>query len=309
MNIYLFRKYWSKHKGRLFSLILSIVLLTASAVFSVLNERTELRRGLHESYENYGNYDLVIHDPSEELADEIMQYGIDHVGIISAFAKTDVGQSQYTLGSYENSDAMITAPLRMVKGHLPEKSGEIAMPEFMMQRLFGDADVGDTVSLKITDLDGNSENVDYVLSGIINNKNARWDNEYAGYANSTIEDRSLERPTPSIYVFKDDTAGYKKYYNYFTCMDDRAYFDEAKSKELLEFYDVIGSKAAAENTWKTSGIRKWAYSFSSDMKNGEVLKPEMTDNMKIINLITLLILVTATISMFSGVMSIMPQRI
>ena len=183
------------------------------------------------------------------------------------------------------------------------------MPEFMMQRLFGDADVGDTVSLKITDLDGNSENVDYVLSGIINNKNARWDNEYAGYANSTIEDRSLERPTPSIYVFKDDTAGYKKYYNYFTCMDDRAYFDEAKSKELLEFYDVIGSKAAAENTWKTSGIRKWAYSFSSDMKNGEVLKPEMTDNMKIINLITLLILVTATISMFSGVMSIMPQRI
>ncbi len=238
-----------------------------------------------------------------------MQYGIDHVGIISAFAKTDVGQSQYTLGSYENSDAMITAPLRMVKGHLPEKSGEIAMPEFMMQRLFGDADVGDTVSLKITDLDGNSENVDYVLSGIINNRLTRDDMEYRCYPDLSVEDWPLERPTPSIYVFKDDTAGYKKYYNYFTCMDERVYFDEAKSKELSEFYDVIGSKATAENTWKTSGSRKWAYSFSSDMKNSDVLKPEMTDNMKIINLITLLILVTATISMFSGVMSIMPQRI
>ena len=65
VNIYLFKKYWSKHIQRLFSLILSIIMLTSTAVFSVLNERSELRRRLHNLYKINGNYRIAVLNVTE----------------------------------------------------------------------------------------------------------------------------------------------------------------------------------------------------------------------------------------------------
>ena len=143
MDLYLFRKYWGKHKGRLFSLILSIILLTGTAVFSVLHERGELRRSLHDSYNSFGNYALSVLNVTKEQGEQIKELPyIDRIGIISAIGTITAGDNSYTIGCFENDEAENSLHLNITEGHFPSKSGQIVMPDFLADQLFPTANIG-----------------------------------------------------------------------------------------------------------------------------------------------------------------------
>lgn len=308
MNLFLFRKYWSKHKGRLFSLILSIILFTGTAVFSVLNERTELCRQLHEMYDNYGNYAFAIRNVTEEQGQKMedLPY-IDRIGIISAVGTTNIGGKNYTIGSFENDEAETSLHFHLNEGYLPHKTGQVAMPEFILEQLYVDAELGDNITLEFEDLNKNKSSVTYELSGIIGGNTYRTDMEYTSRNNGiTVTSNEVEYPTPSIYVYSEDTDGLTKYYNYLISPTDETYFSEEETEHFNK---------TAEDLWTitnnvTSGWQKMILdSMSGTDDNQNVITTETSDNIKLIRIITFFMVIVAAISMFSGVISIMPQRI
>lgn len=307
LNFFLFKKYWSKHKGRLFSLILSIILFTGTAVFSVLNERTELRRQLHEMYNTYGDYAITVHNVTEEQDEKIREIpAFDRIGIISAVGTISTADKNYTIGSLENEEAENSLHIHLIEGHLPDQSGQIAMPEFILNQIAVNAGIGDSITLEFEDLNNDKSSVTYELSGIIGGNLYRGDMEYISRNDGiTVIDNEVEYPTPSVYIYLGDTDELSKYYNYFISYADTSYF-------LHEDTDNIDK--AIEDIWEITNKISYGYKklifdlMSGTDDNQDFLTVAMSDNIKIIRITAVFMLIVAAISMFSGVMSIMPQR-
>lgn len=308
MNMYLFVKYWGKHKGRLFSLILSIILLTATAVFSVLNERTELRRQLHGMYDAYGNYTAAVRNVTSEQDERIREMPFEEIGVVSAIGTVETSDTKYTIGCYEDGNAEDLNHLAMLEGNLPTNKGEIAMPEFLLNRLYGSAQIGDEITFEFEDLDHNKTEVTYKLSGIIKGHTYRNDMEYTGRSDGiTITAVDIEYPSPSVYIYRDDTEGFAKYYNYLLSVSDELYFSEEGNAEVNALFGKLWE--ISDNV--TSGSQFFILqTLAGKLVPGQTrVEAATSDNIKVIHIITLLMVITATISMFSGVISIMPQRI
>lgn len=313
MGIYLFRKYWGKHKGKLFSLILSIILLVAASVFSVLNERAELRRRLHDYYNTHGNYSMAIRNVTDEETKKISELPyIDRIGIASAVGNFRLEGSTYTVGCFENEEAENSLHFPVTEGRMPREAGEIAIPQFLLNMLYPNASIGDEITLDFEDLDGISREGTYRLSGIMGNHVSRDDLEYYGdYDGVSVESINPigGYPTPSVYIHKDSTSRYEKYYNYFL----------SYSQEVLLSEE---SKEKTDNTWKMAGeladrygspVNTSRYYFillgmTNDDGRGDFIITKETDNIKMVRLISLFMVVVAGISMLSGILSVMPKR-
>lgn len=308
MNLYLFKKYWSKHKGRLFSLILAIVLLTGTAVFSVLNERTELRRQLHNMYDICGNYSAVIHNVTDEQYEQIRELPYtENLCRISAVGTIDIAGKNYTIGSFEDEEAEIYYHTPLAEGQLPKESGQIAMPEFILNQLYPNADIGDTISVDLTDLNGDVSSVSYELSGIIDNTMNRFDMEYSGSSDGlTIMSKEIEYPTPSIYIYSEDTNGLTKYSNYLFICDDESYFseryDDTYGKTLDSIFEITDKFSSGKQYFVLTTV-------SGDIYSDGFLKAKTSDNIMIIHIITFLMMLISAIALVSGVIAIMPKRI
>ncbi len=308
MNLYLFRKYWRKHKGRLFSLILSIILLTATTVFSILNERSELRNNLHKMYNAEGNYGSVLHNISVDDKDKIFSLpSFERIGIISVIGTVSVGESNYTIGSFEDEIASEDYHLPLVEGKLPEKTGEIAVPEFILNQLYANIEIGDEVSFEFTDLNGKKQQMSFKLSGVISSDINRMDMEYHGLNyGSTIINDEISYPNPSIYINKNDSEKLQKYYNYLMSPNEKNMFYDGTQEidlslsEALNYADGISSGSMYFNLIRMS---------DNIGNNTQGLTGSETDNIKVINIITFFMTIIASIAMFSGVISIMPKRI
>jgi len=307
MNKYLFRKYWGKHKGRLLALILSIILLTATAVFSVLNERTELRRQLHSLLDINGNYAVSVLNVTDEEGSEIEKLPyIEQIGKVSAFGKISNSNKEYTVGYFNNSESEDISHLPLVKGTMPVKSGQIAFPEFLAKQLFSEYNIGDSITISFTTLDGCEKTESFELCGIISDDINRRDMEYFGRDEGrTILQNEIDFPSPSVYLYKDDVSQFEKYTNYLIHQDEKYYF----SKDFEKSEDTI-AKLWDINNNVISGGEKLVNDALSDMGYTEegFLQTKQTDEMKVIRIITVLMLIVATISMISGITSIMPQR-
>lgn len=307
MNIYLFKKYWSKHKGRLFSLLLSIILLTATAVFSILNERAELRQGLHQRYNRDGNYVVVLHNFDDEGVRKIKDIVPDNEwGRVSAIGTITVTEDTYTVGCFEDNIAQQAYYLPIVEGSLPDK-GQIAFPQFLLRQLYGDKEIGDEITIKMTDLNGQIHDMTFELSGIISDDITRDDMEYQGvlYGTQTIHNNEIY-PSPSLYINKADTKGFDKYYNCIYAYDDEKMFhgNSESHKVLGELDDYKSRLSTGKLAFNLMSINN---SSGTIDESGLTAKP--SQNTRIIRYITFFMMLVAAISMFTGVMSIMPKRI
>ncbi len=313
MNLYLFRKYCGKHKGRLFSLILSIILLTGTAVFSILHERGELRRSLHDSYNSFGNYALSVLNVTEEQGEQIKKLTyIDRIGIISAIGTVTAGNDFYTIGCFENDEAENSLHLEITQGDLPTQSGQIVMPEFLAEQLFPTANIGDEITLNFQTLNGENISQIYEISGFIGGNQNRNDVDYTSRNNGIIVQKSLyETPyhTPCIYIYKDDADSFEKYFNYLISPPDRSYFFEEETNNFNETFNKLYEITESSNI--ISGNLNLVLTMTSGNVGSfdNTIKAKTSDNIRIIRIITVIMLIVAAISMFSGVMSIMPQRI
>lgn len=307
MNLYLFRKYWSKHKGRLFSLLLSIILLTATAVFSILNERSEMRQNLHNCYNRNGNYVVVLHNFGDEGVRKIKEIvPDDEWGRVSAIGTITVTEDTYTVGCFEDNIAQQAYYLPIIEGSLPDK-GQIAFPQFLLRQLYGDKEIDDEITIKMTDLNGQIHDMTFELSGIISDDIDRWDMEYIGGLNGTTMVHNDEiYPSPSLYINKADTNDFDKYYNCIYAYDDEKMFHGgSESDDVLEELDNNASRVSSGHMSLT--LMDMNNSYGTIDENGLTAKP--SQNTRIIRYITFFMMLVAAISMFTGVMSIMPKRI
>ena len=313
MNLYLFRKYWGKHKGRLFSLILSIILLTGTAVFSILHERGELRRSLHSSYNSFGNYALSVLNVTEEQGKQIKKFSdIDRIGIVSAIGTVDTSAESYTIGCFENDEAKNSLHLNITEGHLPEQSGQIVMPEFLAEQLFPTANIGDEITLDFQALNGENTTETYEISGFIGGNQNRNDMDYTSRNDGMIVQKSLyETPyhTPCIYIYNEDGEKFEKYFNYLISPADEKYFSEKGTDKFYESVNKLYEITDAENI--ISGNLNLVLTMASGNVGNfdNTIKTKTSDNIRIIRIMTVIMLIVAAISMFSGVISVMPQRI
>lgn len=324
MNFYLFGKYWGKHKGRLFSLVLVVFLLTASSVFAVLNERSELRRQLNRLYDMYGNYSLVLHGVSDENLRKIEEipnidslfeiYGITSVG------EVNVGDAEYTVGSFDSKESEKYYNLPLKSGHLPEKSGEIAVPEFILKKISAQTDTGEEISLNFTDSSGKKTVLTGILSGIISDNTIREDMEYKGNSNgSAVVGNEVEFPTPSLFIYYEDVQNIaenaEKYENYILVRSDESYFSDEQEKydEIVDkIYEINGNQSSgkqylilsmlAQNSGKSENLTK--------THGKEVLSANADGNanIKIIRAMSLTMMLISAISLISGVSAVMPDR-
>lgn len=308
MNIYLFRKYWGKHKGRLFSLILSIIMLTATAVFATLNERTELRRILHNMYNVNGNYSVTVLNVTADQEQKISQLPyINKIGKISAIGKLSIADKSYTIGFFDNIEAEEMYHTPMLKGQLPYKEGQIAIPEFILNQLYSDINIGDQVKLNYENSNGETISDSFELSGIIDNYMNRMDMDYNCKSDGiTITSNEIEFPNPSIYIYPDSSIT-KEYTNCLLSTPDKVFFSDEYNNYQSECLDKLWE--ITNNI--VSGKQKLVLDFMSgmDYTSEGYLQTKKTDDIKVIHLLTLLMMIVAAISMFSGIISIMPQRI
>ena len=291
----------------MFSLILSIILLTATVVFSILNERSELRNELHKHYDSQGNYAVVLHNVSSEVRDKIYDlFEKSEIGIISAIGKTTINETCFTVGSFENNNSVRDYCIPFVNGNLPHV-GEVAVPEFLLEQMYSDIKVGDTVEFVMTDLNGNDINMSFILSGIIRDGLDRWDLGYRIDSSGVVEmNDQIQFPSPTIYINKTDAENYIKYYNYLISPDERTLFYDSScplDNKLSSIYPMV-------NGVSTGGRYSNLVIMSKNNGNKqEDFKVEQTDNIRIIHIITTFMMIIAAIAMFSGVATIMPKRI
>lgn len=307
MNFYLFRKYWSKHKKRLMSLILSIVLLTATAVFAILNERAELRQNLHQCYNSGGNYACVFHDLDDEGVRKIKEIvPDDEWGRVSAIGTITVTEDTYTVGCFEDNIAQEAYHLPIIEGSLPAK-GQITFPQFLLRQIYGDKEIGDEITIKMTDLNGQIHDMTLELSGIISDDISREDMEYIGaMKGETIVHKDEIYPSPSLYINKADTKYFNKYYNYIYAFDDEKMFHgSAESDEIV--VELIDNASRTSSGNMSVNLMDMNNSYGMIDERGLTAKP--SQNTRLIRYITFFMMLVAAISMFTGVMSIMPKRI
>lgn len=308
MNLYLFQKYWSKHKKRLFSLILSIIILTSTAVFSVLNERSSLRNRLHKLYNINGNYALAVLNVTEQQENEIRRLPyLNKIGRISSVGKVEIADSNYTIGCFENREAEVLYHTPMLRGKIPEKNGQVAIPEFILNMISPDSDIGDQITLNYYNSNKEYISGSYIISGIIDNYTNRHDMEYTCMSDGmTITSKEIAFPEPSIFIYPDNNIN-KDYINLLISADDNIYFSEEYinyDKSIEELYSNITDNIV-------SGGQKFVLDSMSDMEytSEGFLQTQKTNDIKITNIITTLLMMIAAISSISGIVSIMPQRI
>ena len=310
VNIYLFKKYWSKHIQRLFSLILSIIMLTSTAVFSVLTERSELRRRLHNLYKINGNYSIAVLNVTESQENKISQLPyLDRIGKISSVGKFEISGESYTIGCFENKEAEHMYHTPILRGKLPDKTGQVAIPEFILDQISPNSDIGDQITLNYKNSNGESFSVSFTISGIIDNYMNRLDMEYTCMSDGlTITSNETEYPEPSVFIYPDQNNT-RNYINLLLSTDDSIYFSDSYNNFQSECIEELYKITNANNI--VSGNQRFILDSMSDMENTSdgLLQTQKTDDIKIINLITILMMIVAAMSMFSGIISIIPQRI
>ena len=310
VNIYLFKKYWSKHIQRLFSLILSIIMLTSTAVFSVLNERSELRRRLHNLYKINGNYSIAVLNVTESQENKISQLPyLDRIGKISSVGNFEISGESYTIGCFENKEAEHMYHTPILRGKLPDKTGQVAIPEFILDQISPNSDIGDQITLNYKNSNGESFSVSFTISGIIDNYMNRLDMEYTCMSDGlTITSNETEYPEPSVFIYPDQNNT-RNYINLLLSTDDSIYFSDSYNNFQSECIEELYKITNANNI--VSGNQRFILDSMSDMENTSdgLLQTQKTDDIKIINLITILMMIVAAMSMFSGIISIIPQRI
>ena len=254
-----------------------------------------------------GNYATVLNNVSDIDKVKMLELPyIERVGKISVIGTVNVVGTNYTVGCFEDKTSEVDYHLPLIEGELPTKSGEIAIPKFLLNQMYADISLGDEINIELLDLNGKKHKLSFQLSGIISNFTNRYDMEYSGFNSTEIVNNEIPYPNPSIYINKYDAINFSKYYNYLVSPNETTMINEGTEKfdkslnEILPFVSNVSPGLMSLNLMNMTNN-------SGTVVQG--LTATETDNIKIIHIITFFMMIVAAIAMFSGVISIMPQRI
>ena len=150
------------------SLVIGVFLsifLISTLVFSVWGI---YQANLEKRLNTIGDVDIVILD--NENADIVTEEAVLETGKYERLGHTYISgvvtSRNVYVGYYDEVGAALLN-LSAKEGRLPEKPGEIAMEQSAMEILDVSWNIGDTVSLGITPIDGTEETREFILVGLL----------------------------------------------------------------------------------------------------------------------------------------------
>ena len=140
--------------------ILAAIFLTYTVVLTLLavydGREAKLER-------NYGRQDAFVYDAGPETGEELLRQGLAaETGTLYYLGRS----GDCAVGYYDAGGAAL-ANRQLWSGRMPEAPGELALELDLLDKLFPEAELGDSVSLEIQPIDGAKETRTYTLVGVV----------------------------------------------------------------------------------------------------------------------------------------------
>lgn len=149
-------KYWRVHKKSFLTILISVIFLAIMLTASLLTERSDLRRELHTYYNANGAFDLEFLNVDNDTLSWIKGNDtVTELGEVYCIGKAEYAGSTATFGAYKNDAAAELAHYPMENGQFPQNSGEIALSQDIYNTFCPFAEIGETVTIPMYDADGN----------------------------------------------------------------------------------------------------------------------------------------------------------
>lgn len=300
-NFYILRKYWMAHKGKAFTLLFSIILMTAMLSAVLLLERSDVRRELHRHYDLDGCYDNEFLNVQEDQISAFTENDlVEEWGLSYLFGKVGTGTVYYNLGGFD-AEAAKLAHYPLTEGRMPENTGEIALTEQLRNALCLGAAVGDRVTIPIYDQGcewlGEKE---YTLVGVIDGENR----------NSFLDAETNIYSEPQAVVSYEEAKQYSNgSYNVLLTLKGDGLFsllpaDDPRTEIYAAYYASLPACSMAP-TSRQSAIQAMSGSMYQ-LETGENV-PTSTKT-KMLQIVSSFAAVVAMISLFSGITVVMQKR-
>lgn len=140
--------------------ILAAIFLTCTVVLTLLavydGREAELER-------EYGRQDAFVYDAGPETGAELLRQGLAaETGTLYYLGRS----GDCAVGYYDAGGAAL-ANRQLWSGRMPEAPGELALELDLLDKLFPEAELGDSVSLEIQPIEGAKETRTYTLVGVV----------------------------------------------------------------------------------------------------------------------------------------------
>ena len=140
--------------------ILAAIFLTCTVVLTLLavydGREAELDR-------KYGRQDAFVYDAGPETEAELLRQGLAaETGMLYYLGRS----GDCAVGYYDAGGAAL-ANRQLWSGRMPEAPGELALELDLLDKLFPEAELGDSVSLEIQPIEGAKETRSYTLVGVV----------------------------------------------------------------------------------------------------------------------------------------------
>lgn len=300
-NFYILRKYWLSHKGKAFTLLFSIIFMTAMLSTVLLLERSDVRRELHRYYNMSGSYDNEFFNVQEDQISEFTEKDlVEKWGLLYLFGKVKAGSTYYNLGGYDvEATRLVHYPI--TDGRMPLNTGEIALTEQLRNVLCFGSEIGDRVTIPVYDWDYEliAEN-EYILVGVFDGENR----------NTFMDKATNDYSEPQAVISYADAKQYSHgFYNVLlTVKGDGLYailpHDDLRNEIYTEFY---------ANLPECTGQRNGRHLAMQSM-SGSIYQIETGENIptstktKMLQIVSVFAAVVAIISLFSGISVVMQKR-
>lgn len=299
-DIHFLFRYWYRNKRSFLTIVLSVAFLVIMLLVTLLFERTDLRRELHEYYNADGAFDIEYRNVDEDTLSLLQNdSSIEVIGEIYCIGKVQFGNYSATVGAFKDSAAQALAHYPMTEGRLPERAGEIALTESLKYTFCPFSEVGDMVTLPIMDMDGETFNeTQHTLVGILEDT-----------SRTTFEDPiyGYDYCDPRVLLFYGEAAfadGYTNVILQFTEGEHLAlsnYEDPAFTQEDELRHECFERGYSLNGVGRAHGIQMISGAGSEE-------EISVSSKSKIIRIISVFAIIISVISLFCSISIVMKNR-
>lgn len=317
-NLFLITKYWRYHKKQFASMLTSIVILTAFLLIALLMERTECRRQyddkLRGSSKTFYLYSNLGSDAYEEMSEDKR---VSMIGRTAICGKLGNDKTQYTYGTYIDDAAEDLEYVKLSSGRFPEKTGEAAVYDYVLEDMFFTVDpdsyVGKEVTFDSYDLDDtyllrtgrHVGQITFTITGVLCTDSRRDLKENRVDWESDLSEVQM----PTIYLWRDDCDLDENTFVYTAVSlygdDEITEQSESAMEEFAQdYYDKTG-------IWPRSGrSRSAAEDICNITLGNEKLNSEsyLSDSVQGILYFSVIAVILSAISLFGVMITVMSER-
>lgn len=245
----------------LIAVVLSTIMTTVAAQSVGILQSMRIEQAASLNGNRYGTFHELSRRQSALLHEDERLYDVKDIVNVGAVSLADSGLTMYLREYRDNALEMYPLIGRIVEGRLPERAGEIAMPEDALHYLYPEVAVGDTVRLDLRAgvMDGTMPDyhvqADLTLTGILKSS-------YVGYATGSVSgiagEGTAEELLPEEYLFYSvdfKTRSRQDFQNIVKDLADSLQIREQKIQYNWVLLDALGiARDESAGAGKTSGF-------------------------------------------------------